>query len=84
MPATLGAADAPIPTLVNASTIQLEMSPHADPCSKPSNVTVPIITASSATVPAAGSSRGRPPSSGRRPTTPSRVSNGLSRENRLK
>ena len=41
---------------------------HSWPWLRPSNVTVPIITATSATVPGTGSSRGRPPSSGRTPT----------------
>ena len=50
----------------------------------PSNETEPIITATSATVPGSGSSCGRPDSGRRRPTSPSRVSTGDSRENRLK
>ena len=51
---------------------------------KPSNETVPIITSTIATVPGSCSSRGSPESGGRRPTSPSRVSNTDSRENRLK
>ena len=42
---------------------------------KPSNETEPIITATSATVPGSCSSRGRPESGLRRPTSRSRVSN---------
>ena len=38
---------------------------HADERVKPSKVTVPIITATSATDPAPGLKRGRPPSSRR-------------------
>ncbi len=37
-------------------------------------MTVPIITVTNATVPAALSSRGSPPSGRRRPSTPSRTS----------
>ena len=51
----------------------------------PSKVTEPIITASSGTVPGSGLSAGKPATAGgRRPTSPSRVSNGEMRENRLK
>jgi len=54
------------------------------PWLSPSNVTVPIITTTNSTVPGAGSSRGSPPSGGRRPTTRSRVSQTDRREKRLK
>jgi len=47
-------------------------------------VTVPIITASTATVPGRRSSEVRRVSGGRTPTTPSRCSNGEMRANRLK
>ena len=57
--------------------------PHRPPWLSPSKVTVPIIAVTNATVPGAGSSRGSPASGGRRPTTRSRVSNALMRENRL-
>jgi hypothetical protein len=47
-------------------------------------VTVPIITATNATVPGTASSRGSPPNGGRRPTTRSRVSHADIRANMLK
>ena len=50
----------------------------------PSNVTEPIITASSAAVPAPAWRWARPASGGRTPSTRSRVSNTEMRENRLK
>ena len=46
---------------------------------KPSNVTEPIITASSATVPGSGSRPGRPASGGRRPSCRPRRSIGAKR-----
>jgi hypothetical protein len=61
-----------------AMLVQIEAS------EAPSKVTEPIITASSGTVPAPGLSAASPDSGLRRPTTPSRVSNGDSREKRLK
>ena len=51
---------------------------------KPSNETEPIITATSATVPGSCSSRGRPESGVRSPTSRSRVSTEEMRENGLK
>ena len=51
---------------------------------KPSNETAPIITDTSATVPGSCGSCGRPESGLRKPTSPSRVSTGDMRENRLK
>ena len=57
---------------------------HTGPWLKPSNVTVPIITLTTAIVPGTGSRPGRPPSGGRIPTTRSLVSNTLMRENRLR
>ena len=56
---------------------------HGAPSEPPSKVTEPIITASRGTVPAIGFSDGRPERKRRRPTSPSRVSKGDSRENRL-
>ena len=50
----------------------------------PSKVTEPIITASSGTVPTARGSSGSPDNGLRSPTSPARVSNGDSREKRLK
>ena len=45
---------------------------QTEPCERPSKVTVPIITAMTATVPGSGSSRASPLSSGRRTSSPMR------------
>ena len=49
----------------------------------PSNVTVPIMTASRNTAPGSGCQAARPDSGLRKPTFPSRVVQGPIRENRL-
>jgi hypothetical protein len=61
-----------------AMLVQIGASPA------PSKVTEPIITASSGTVPAPALKWASPDSGGRRPSSPSRVSHGEMRENRLK
>ncbi len=60
------------------------MPVHSGASDAPSNVTEPIITASSGTVPAPALRAARPDSGSRRPTMRSRVSIGDSREKRLK
>ncbi len=84
MPTTFGAAVGDTPRLTTASTRSGRTSFHRLPWLSPSNVTVPIITQASGTVPATGSSRGSPVNGGRSPTTRSRVSKTDSREKRLK
>ena len=61
-----------------------ERSVHSEPWLSPSNVTVPIITTTKKTVPVIGSSRGRPPSGGRRPISRPRRSHSEMREKKLK
>ena len=60
------------------------MSTHGLPSLAPSNITVPIITNSSAIVPGSGSSRATPDSGLRSPSRPSFTATGEIRENRLK
>ena len=74
----------PAPSPVKMSCMAGATSFQSAPWLSPSNVTVPIITITTATVPGTGSSRGSPPSGGRSPTTRSRVSNTLMRDSRLK
>ena len=61
----------------------VEMSLQIAPWLSPSNVTVPIITTTTATVPGGRSSDGRPASGGRTPTTRPRFSKIARREKRL-
>ena len=61
-----------------------EMSLHSWPWQSPSNVTVPIITVTNATVPAPGPAAAARRAAGRTPSTPSRVSKIDMRANMLK
>ena len=72
------------PSDTNASWMSGAMPVHTGASAAPSNVTVPIMTASSSTAPGSGFHAARPESGLRRPTCPSRVVQGEMRENRLK
>ena len=85
MPASFAAvADAEADRRERVHDVGRDVRSTASPGCSPSNVTVPIITTTTATVPGTGSSFGSPASGGRTPTTRSRVSNGLIREKKLK
>ncbi len=71
------------PVAVSASLSSASIEVHRLPAVRPSNVTVPIITATNAIVPGTISRRGSPASGGRTPTVPSRDSNTEIRESRL-
>jgi hypothetical protein len=82
--ASIGVSCGETPSDARASLSSTETLRHTAPCERPSKVTPPIITATTATVPGTGVRGGRPLSGGRIPSRPSRVSQTESRAKRLK
>src|SRR5215207_6676942 len=74
----------PNPMSMKRSWMSGAMSTQGLPSLAPSNITVPIITNSSAIVPGSGSSDVTPDSGLRQPSRPALTASGDSRENRLK
>ena len=78
MPRSQSASSSPIVSVSVVPSVSnrlVEMSVQSGPWLRPSNVTVPIITHTKATVPGGRSSGGRPLNSGRTPTSwPSPIS----------
>ena len=73
MAARTGVVSGAKPRVRKKSLSWAARSVHIGPWLRPSNVTVPIITHTTATVPGTGCSAGSPASGGRSPTTRSRV-----------